>query len=248
MQLLAQQASRAGANVPSLRGIDLADVSPYGGEAGGNVELVDGDRLIRAVPVRVIVGVPGVAPLAGLTIQPVPTPGSWYRVQPGDNLLDIAKQAYGKGLPGARWIASAKSNAAQSVASDTEFEKKYLGPRTPQLLPRWAADGSAVRGVPGSSLPLLWIPEGEGLEAPAEDLEEEPTPGPTPPEPPPVPPIPQPTPPPRPAPPEPDDAPPVPPPSPPTPQPTPPREPSKGGAGIGTAAVGLGLAWLALRQ
>ncbi len=232
-QLLAQNAARGGG--ATMRGFFPGSV-PIALDLSG--------RLVPAAPVRYMVGSVGAPSLGSLDAPPVPTAGSWYRVQEGDSLLEIARHGYpgadqsaGARVQRARWIADAAANRVYRRAPVNDFEKSNFPNGLPSLTPAWANDFTAVMGVRGHAFPLLWIPPGAGVEPP-----------PYMPAPPPSPPLPLPTPAPPlpPTPPLPLPPPPTSPPapeSPPPPVPAPPGPPqppdSPGTSGIGPILAAL---------
>lgn len=116
-----------------------------------------------AAPVEGIVGLDGVFGDTGegTAFAEKPTPGYFYRVQKGDALPSIADRAYGKALPGGRWIAESAANAYASRPSKDGYEKKYYGARYISLLPKYSGE---MPGGPGNKLPALWIPPAAGVE------------------------------------------------------------------------------------
>lgn len=246
MQLLAQQAAK-------VRGANMAGILP----GGPPLELVDPSGVVMAAaPIRLLVGSVGAPSFGSVETTPTPTAGSWYRVQGGDNLLDITRAAYpvanqdsAARLERARWIADANANAVYKRAPKNEFEEKHFPGGLPRLVPIWAPDFTAVQGASGGAFPLLWIPPSAGVEpppympAPPSPAPEPPAPTPAPPPPSPAPvPLPPPVPPPAPTP-SPDIPAPVPAPVEP---PAPPKDQGSPGGGVGKLAaagllIGLGL-------
>lgn len=222
MQILAQNVARSG------RGASIGGII----DGGGSWDLIDPSGLVlSAAPARMIVGAVGAPSFGSIEETPTPTPGSWYRVRKGDNLIDIARAAYPAAqesaaarLQRARWIADANANAVYRRPPKNTFEKNNFPNGLPILNPVWAPDFRAVQGVPGNAFALLWIPPSAGVEPPP--YMPAPTPSPTPD---PVPqPAPQPTPTPTPTPPQPLPPPspvPTPPPDLPSPVPAPPGPP-----------------------
>lgn len=171
-------------------------------------ELEQGGRPYYAAPVEGIVGVDGAFGDAGegSAIAAEPTPGYFYRVKKGDNPSDIAEAAYGKALPGGKWISQSQANAYATRPTKTDFEKKYYGDRIISLLTKY--NGAIPGAVGGDEFPVLWIPPAAGVEPsvspnipdalpdvePDEDLDDDedltPTPAPMPIPVPPAPPIP----------------------------------------------------------
>lgn len=156
LQLLAQQAAK-------VRGATPMGVLP----GSFALDLVSPDgRRISAAPVRGLVGLIGAPSFGSLDTAPVPAAGRWYRVKAGDTLLEIAKTAYGAGLPGARWIANASANAAYRRPPANAFEKQHFPSGLPSFKPQWANTPAAIKGEPGNDFALLWLPTSEGIEPP----------------------------------------------------------------------------------
>lgn len=151
----------------------MAAANPFGAElaAQPSVYRVTQDGVsFPAVPVMAMAGVPGLISLGQLEVTAAPTPGQFYRVKKGDNLLKIAERAWGdRGtrLMHARWINAVQANRPFHRASKDGFEAKQFGPSIIALLPRYADDPlAASKGAPGSRYPVLWIPEAAGDEPP----------------------------------------------------------------------------------
>jgi hypothetical protein len=131
----------------------------------------------HAAPVEVIVGLPGVYEFGfgkDMSITPKPTPGHYYRVQKGDNLLSVAKAAYGpdQSITHAKWINNALVNQVYMRPAQNDFERKYIGPEIVSFRPIWSADpADALEGQAGDRLAVIWIPPAGGVEPPTEPVE-----------------------------------------------------------------------------
>lgn len=136
---------------------------PGGGFEPVIYQLEQGGVPFYAAPVEGIVGLDGVFGDAGdsTDYSEKPTPGYFYRVRKGDNPSDIAEAAYGKALPGAKWISQSPTNAYATRPTKTAFEKKYYGDRIISLLPKYSGE---LPGGAGNKLPALWIPPAAGVE------------------------------------------------------------------------------------
>lgn len=120
-----------------------------------------------AAPIVSLNGAIGVIEATDTQIAATPTPGMYYRIQRGDSLLGTAKKAYGTSggtnLKRAKWINFAKANSAFQIASDN----KWFQPTILTYMPRFAeSPGANVRGQPGNSYAIIWLPEAEGDEPP----------------------------------------------------------------------------------
>jgi hypothetical protein len=115
-----------------------------------------------AAAVEGIVGLDGAmgdAGEGGSTFAESPTPGYRYQIRKDsgpNNLSDLAEAAFGKTLPGARWISAAKANQQYTRPAANDYERKYIGPRVLSFLPKF--------GPNGNEYAKPWIPPAEGVE------------------------------------------------------------------------------------
>ena len=87
---------------------------------------------------------PGMYAMGDLEVAPTPTPGSFYRIHKGDNLLKVAERAFGsrKGRYGkAKWINNADANQdlVRKDAADNLFPQGKISFR-----PIYASDAVAA--------------------------------------------------------------------------------------------------------
>lgn len=156
------------------------------------------------------------------SIQTTPTPGAWYKIQKGDDLLTVTGKAFGVGSGGTRlklsqMVNASPANACYLVAPKSDFGKKYYAGGIISFLPQWSGEVTeAARCASGGTYAVIWIPASAGDLPPPEPPKPQPLPPPPEPEPEPEPPIPVPPEPPIPEPPIPEPQP-LPPPPPPDP-------------------------------
>jgi len=170
-------AVKASGNSNLLKKFKVPGFSGYGVSPMGEVlqvEIEDFGQSYHAAPVEAIVGLPGVYEFgfgkADMMVQPTPEPGYWYRIQKGDNLMKIAKMAFGPShaIRHAKWINAAVANQAYMRAAKTDFERKHIGDELISFRPQYSdIPADAIQGLPGNRYATLWIPPAEGVEPPA---------------------------------------------------------------------------------
>ncbi len=114
--------------------------------------------------------IPPLLPARGVpppTIASVPTPGRFYRIRKGDNLLKVAGRAYGVGkgpqrLDYARWINDAQFNR-RFWRPAPKGERKWFPDGRISFSPRFTCDVEEqlqnIRRAPaGKCFAVLWIP------------------------------------------------------------------------------------------
>jgi len=159
---MAAQAAAAGAQAAGGR-------MPF-----GCVEMQQMGSIYTASPVLAFVGVDGVYGFGQVDIATTPIPGRYYRVKSGDTLLGITGKAYNIGsgserLRRSKWINNAQVNRVYWVKPQKDFNKEHYPDGIVYLTNAWASDPeAALRGEPGKSYPVLYIPVTEGDEPPAE--------------------------------------------------------------------------------
>ncbi len=160
----ARQSVKGGLAARFLSGVD---------EPGTSYMMEQGGRRFFTQPICALAGVDGLYELGALEVADTPTPGMWYRIKRGDNLLKVAERAWddrGTRLMHSKWINNVAANQYAHAPTTTAFDKKQYGPSRISFSRRYAADPeAAIRGESGNAYALIFIPEMEGDEPP-EDL------------------------------------------------------------------------------
>lgn len=137
--------------------------------------MTQGGRRFSVQPVCALAGVPSLYGFGDLEIAATPTPGKWYRVKRGDTLYKVTRAAYGTtggaNVERARWMNAVKAN---EYGFDPTLTDNLLKGGRLSFNPKFAANAEdAIRGVPGSSYPVYYIPMAPGDEPPAITPEEQ---------------------------------------------------------------------------
>lgn len=136
-----------------------------GDDAGGIWMVKQAGHSFPAYPVVAMSGIPGAAYMGDLDVSPAPEPGAFYRVRSGDSLLKVAGQAFKLGSGGARLKAAEMINNAPTNAplvDPSNTDNLFPGGKI-RFSAVWSADpAEAIKGVRGSSFPVIWIPASEG--------------------------------------------------------------------------------------
>lgn len=139
-------------------------------------------RPFRAAPIIALRGVYGAFEEGGNDIATSPTPGKWYRIQAGDNQVNVAERAYGtKGQDNytrQKWMVYIPAN---SVYIDKGNANKMWPKGRISFMPKWSGDpAKAIKGQSGNAYAVIWLPEHEGHNPPDEvdDPDDDPTRGP----------------------------------------------------------------------
>ena len=117
-----------------------------------------------AQPVVALAGVRGLGMPGESEIAVDPTPGKWYRIQRGDNLLKVAGEAFNLGAgreryKRAKWIDKSPPNQRVHTGKpDNLFPDGKIS-----FMPQWSADVAGnIAGQPGNAYAIIWIPEDPG--------------------------------------------------------------------------------------
>lgn len=122
-----------------------------------------------AAPVIALGSVPGAMGFGDLEVTDEPEPGKWYRIQKGDALLTVAGEAYNVGAGGKRlkWAQAINSVKANAYAIDPSLGHKWWPQGRITFKPKFASNAQdAVKGAPGSSYAVIYIPLAPGDEPP----------------------------------------------------------------------------------
>ena len=136
-----------------------------------------------AIPVAYVSGFYSANHMLGaadsMNVTSTPTPGAWYQVKKGDNVGEIARQAYGsRNLTNMRRINDAPYNGRFVKPADTDYERKYfkdgiigLYPRYPEPNTQRLDEGDGGE-FDGGMYPALWIPSDSKPDAPPMAIDE----------------------------------------------------------------------------